>query len=191
MLIEKATMKTETIFSEDKRHRYLLKKEWDSKRPKATIIMTNPSTADILMMDYTTLYIVNNLVRLNFGSVDIVNLVSKATIKLEVKQDLDVTMDPANLDYIVKSAEKADNIIIAWGKLGENNKKVRDLQDDLLNHLKSFKEKLFEIADKRGRSGFHPLAPQIRFAWVLKKYEPVATKIEKTEETEKPEKPGT
>jgi hypothetical protein len=191
MLTEKATMRTETIFSDDRRHRYLLRKEWDAKKSKATIIMTNPSTADILMMDYTTLYIINNLVKLDFGTVDIVNLVSKPTTKLQVKQDLDVTMDPVNLDHIVKSAEKSNNIIIAWGKLGENNKKVRDLQDDLLGYLKPFKEKLFEIADEHGHSGFHPLAPQVRFTWVLKKYEPVATKSEKTKESKNLEKLGT
>jgi hypothetical protein len=194
MLTDRVTMKTETIFSDDRKHRYLLRKEWDVKKPKATIIMTNPSTADILMMDYTTLYIINNLVRLDFGSVDIVNLLSKATTKLQLKQDLDDAMNSVNLEYITKSVEKADNIIIAWGKLGENNKKVRDLQDDLLNHLKSFKEKLYEIADGQGNSGFHPLAPQVRSVWVLKKYEPIAPKgdkPEKREKTEKIEKPGT
>ena len=193
MLTDKVTMKTETVFSDDRSHRYLLRKEWDVKKPKATIIMTNPSTADILMMDYTTLYIMNNLVRLNFGAVDIGNLISKPTTKLQVKEDLDVTMDSVNLEHIVKSAEKSDNIIIAWGKLGENNKRVRDLQDDLLRHLKPFKDKLCEIADERGRSGFHPLAPQVRFVWILKKYELPAEKPDKknpTEKTEKPQKPG-
>ena len=197
MVTDKATMKTETIFSDDRSHRYLLRKEWDAKKPKATIIMTNPSTADILMMDYTTLYIINNLVRLNFGAVDIVNLVSKPTTKLQVKQDMDDTMDSVNLDYIVKSAEKSDNIIIAWGKLGENNKKVRDLQDDLLKHLKPFKEKLYEIADGHGHSGFHPLAPQVRFVWVLKKCELKTVEANKCEPTtaktdviKKPEKAG-
>ena len=171
MPTDKSTMKTEAVFSDDRKHRYLLRKEWDAKKPKATIIMTNPSTADILMMDYTTLYIINNLVRLDFGAVDIVNLLSKATTKLQPKHDLDAAMDSVNLDYITKSAEKADNIVIAWGKLGENNKKVRDLQDDLLRHLRPLKAKLYEIGDEHGNSGFHPLAPQIRFTWILKKYE--------------------
>jgi len=171
MLTEKVNMKTETIFSDDRSHRYLLRKEWDVKKPKATIIMTNASTADILMMDYTTLYIMNNLVQMDFGTVEIVNLVSKTTTKLHVKEDMGEVMDPVNLDHIVRSAEKADEIIIAWGKLGENNKRVRDLQESLLEHLKPFRDKLYEIADGEGHSGFHPLAPQIRFSWILKKYE--------------------
>jgi hypothetical protein len=171
MLTEKAIIKTETIFSDDRSHRYLLRREWDSKKPKATIIMTNPSTAGIMMMDYTTLYIMNNLVKLDFGAVDIVNMVSKTTTKLKVKEDVDDLVDEENTRHIVQSAERSDNVIIAWGKLGENNKKVRDVQDKLLERLKPFKNKLCIIASETGESGFHPLAPQIRFTWVLKKFD--------------------
>jgi hypothetical protein len=162
VLTEKAMMKTEAIFSDDRKHRYLLRKEWEPKKPKATTIMTNPSTADMLMMDYTTLYIMNNIVKLDFGTVDIVNLTSKMTTKLNVKNDLEV--DEENFNVICKSAEKSEKVILAWGKLGENNKKVRDVQDVLLERLKPFKDKLCVIACKSGESGFHPLAPQIRFS---------------------------
>jgi hypothetical protein len=124
----------------------------------------------MLTMDYTTLYIMNNIVKLDFGSIDIVNLVSKTTTKLHVKEDLKSNAE--NLDFIIKSAEKSDKVILAWGKLGENNKKVRNVQDVLLEHLKPFQEKLCVIASESGASGFHPLAPQIRFSWILKKYEP-------------------
>jgi hypothetical protein len=171
MQTDKAVVKTEAVFSEDRRHRYLLRKEWDTKKSKATIIMTNPSSADMLTMDYTTLYIMNNIVKLDFGAIDIVNLTSKMTTKLNVKDDLDVKIDAENIDFIVKSAEKSDRVIIAWGKLGENNKKVRDAQNYLIEYLKPFKDKLCVIASEDGSSGFHPLAPQIRFSWILEKYE--------------------
>jgi hypothetical protein len=169
MQTDKANVRTEAIFSDDRKHRYILRKEWDTKKPKATIIMTNPSMADMLTMDYTTLYIMNNIVPLDFGSIEIVNLVSKITTKLNVKNDLEV--DEENFVFILKSAEKSDNVIIAWGKLGENNTKVRDVQSILLDRLKPFREKLYVIASENGGSGFHPLAPQVRFTWVLKKYE--------------------
>jgi hypothetical protein len=92
------------------------------------------------------------------------------TTKLNVKNDLNV--DEENFNVICKSAERSDKVILAWGKLGENNKKVRDVQDILLERLKPFKDKLCVIACETGESGFHPLAPQIRFSWILKKYEP-------------------
>jgi len=167
MHTDKATVKTEAVFSDDRRHRYLLRKEWDVKKPKATIVMTNPSTADMLTMDYTTLYIMNNIVKLDFGSIDIVNLTSKMTLKLDVANDLELKANDDNIDFIIKSAEKSDKVIIAWGKLGENNKKVRDAQEFLLERLKPFKDKLCVIASENGGSGFHPLAPQVRFSWVL------------------------
>ena len=61
-------------------------------------------------------------------------------------------------------------------------KKVRAVQDKLLEMLRPFKDKLFCIASSEdGDSGFHPLAPQIRFHWVLK----VFTLPAITEQTEK------
>ena len=173
MLTEKVLLKTETVFSDDRRNRYLLRKEWDAKKPRATIIMTNPSAADLMTMDYTTLYILNNISKLDFGAVDIVNLSSRITTKLNASEDLGLDIEKENAEFILKSAEKSDKIIIAWGKIGDNNKKVRAVQDKLLTILKPFKNKLFCIASSEdGDSGFHPLAPQIRFQWVLRAFTP-------------------
>jgi hypothetical protein len=185
MQTEKSVMKTEAIFSDDRKHRYLLRKEWDSKKKKAVVIMTNPSAADTFTLDYTTMYILNNLTKLDFGSVDIVNMVSKMTRKLHIKNDADSPdEEKENFGIILNSAQKTDFVIIAWGKLGENNKAVRDVQDRLLACLKPFREKLYVICGEKGGDNFHPLAPQIRFSWVLKKYDFAEKKrdIQKTEE---------
>lgn len=171
MLTEKGTIKTEAIFSDDRKQRYLLRKEWDSKKPKATIIMSNPSTADLHTLDYTTLYILNNLIKLNFGGVDIVNMISKCTRKLDVKLDLQDEPTDENIRQILKSAERADKVIIAWGKGGVSGKKIQTLQRKILEPLKPFAHKLCIIANENGESGFHPLAPQIRFSWYLVPFE--------------------
>lgn len=39
-------IKTTTIFSRDKKHRYLLSKQWDESLPKAAILMINAGKAD-------------------------------------------------------------------------------------------------------------------------------------------------
>jgi hypothetical protein len=190
MQVEKSIMKTEAMFSDDRTHRYLLRKEWDAKKKKAVVIMTNPSTADTFTMDYTTMYILNNLAKLDFGAVDIVNMVSKMTTKLHIKDDADSPdAEKENFGIVANSSQKADFVIIAWGKLGENNKAVRDIQDKLLDCLKPFRDKLYVIAAEKGGDSFHPLAPQIRFSWLLKKYEPIERKPDskKTEKAE-PEK---
>ena len=168
MISEKLLMRTEAVYSDDKTRRYLLHREWDAKKPKALIIMTNPSTAGAIALDFTTMYILNNITQLGFGSVSIANLVSKMTLRLNAKDDL--TVEDLNFDQIVKAALKADKVIIAWGRIGDNSFKVREVQDRLLAKLEPFKEKLCEIGNVRGESGFHPLAPQIRTNWVLNPY---------------------
>ncbi|MST55657.1 DUF1643 domain-containing protein [Pyramidobacter sp. SM-530-WT-4B] len=180
MQTEKMLVRTEAVYSDDRTRRYLLHREWDVKKPKALIIMTNPSTAGTIALDFTTMYILNNITALGYGSVTTANLVSKITLRLSVKDDIEA--EDENFDQIVKAAQKADKVIIAWGRIGETSVKVRAVQDKLLARLEPFKEKLCEIGNESGESGFHPLAPQIRSHWILNPYEipePIASKEEK------------
>lgn len=167
MIIEKSVMKTEVKFNDNKEYRYLLKKEWDVKKKKAMVIMINPSIANEVSMDFTTLYTLNNLQKLGYGSVDIVNLYPKVTNKLKV-DEVSVEEIKINDDLILEIAEKVDTIIIAWGKKGENSKKIETRQKQLISTLSKFEEKTFLIADEKNNLGFHPLSPQIRFSWILK-----------------------
>lgn len=77
MEIEKSTITTEVHYSKDRSHRYLLLKEWNNSLKKATIIMLNPSSANTVAMDLTTMYIINNISKLGYGSVEIVNIFSR------------------------------------------------------------------------------------------------------------------
>lgn len=54
MINEKVTMKSEAVFSDDKNHRYLLRKEWDKAKDRACVLMINPSSADGIVIDLTT-----------------------------------------------------------------------------------------------------------------------------------------
>lgn len=184
MQTEKMLVRTEATYSDDRTHRYLLLREWDAKKPKALIIMTNPSTAGTIALDFTTLYILNNITQLGFGSVIVANLVSKMTLHLKTKVDL--VAEDENFDQIVKAAQKADKIIIAWGRIGDTSIKVRTVQDKLLARLTPYKDKLCEIGNASGESGFHPLAPQIRSNWILNQYAipgPLATNEESQPKT--------
>lgn len=157
MQTEKMLVRTEAVFSDDRTRRYLLLREWDAKKPKALIIMTNPSTAGTIALDFTTMYILNNITQLGYGSVNIANLVSKMTLRLNTKNDMEA--EDENFEQIVKAAQKADKVIIAWGRIGDSSFKVREVQDKQLARLEPFKEKLCEIGNVSGESGFHPLPP--------------------------------
>lgn len=165
MISEKSVLKTEVKFSEDKEYRYLLSKEWNNKKKKAMVIMVNPSTADDVKMDFTTLYTLNNLQELDYGIAEIVNIYPRITSKLKLS---DISMEhlKINDDLIVELAEKVDTIILAWGKRGDNSKKVEERENEILKKLEKHIEKTFYISDGKD-IGFHPLAPQIRFKWIL------------------------
>lgn len=166
MITEKSIIKTEVKFSEDKKYRYLLRKEWDTKKKKAMVIMINPSSANDISMDFTTLYTINNLQKLDYGSVDILNIYPKVTNKLKLTE-VDSNELEVNDQLISEVAEKVDSIIIAWGKRGNNSKKIDERQKQILEKLSSHKDKIYIISDENGNIGFHPLAPQIRFTWIL------------------------
>ena len=65
---------TKAIYSDDGSKRYLLQKTWDKEKPKLTIIMLAPSSAADIELDSSTMLVLNNAYRLNFGSVAIKNL---------------------------------------------------------------------------------------------------------------------
>ena len=166
MVVVKSLMKTEAKFSDDKEYRYILSKEWNNKKPRAMVIMTNPSSAGEVALDLTTLYTINNLVALDYGAVDIVNIYPKITQKLKV-DDVDLREIEISDKIIVETAEKVDSVIIAWGRVGEKSKAIEKRQNELLEKLQVFKDKLFIIGDGKGNELFHPLAPHIRFHWEL------------------------
>ena len=168
MITEKNIMKTEAKFSEDRAYRYTLSKEWN-KKPKAMVIMNNPSSAGEVSLDLTTLYTINNLVALDYGGCEIVNLYPKVTKKLNA-DDVDLREIETSDKIIVETAEKVDSIIIAWGRVGEKSKAIEKRQNELLEKLQGFNDKLYIIGDDKGNELFHPSAPSVRFFWKLIPY---------------------
>ncbi len=165
----KSTMKTEAHFSEDGKHRYLLKKEWNRNKKKAMVIMKNPSDAGQLILDHTTMFVINNLVRLDYGSVEILNLYSKINAKTIKEMDENKESMTANDTQIGNSASRADTIVLAWGMGCSTSKKATERQQTVLKLLVKHKDKLVVIEAENGRSGFHPLSPQVRRSWKLRK----------------------
>ena len=64
MLTEKDTIKCESVFNEDRTHRYMWKRVWDKDKPLMGVIMLNPCHADNIITDTTTALVVNNVARL-------------------------------------------------------------------------------------------------------------------------------
>ena len=167
MKTETTVMKSKALFSDDGEHRLLLRREWDKNGKCAMIIMINPNTADTLCMDMTTMLVLNNLYRLGFGSVNIVNLYSRITPKLSLRFNSDDDLIAKDCDEIIEQyAAMSDAIIIAWGSVGRTSQRVRDRQQELLEHLANYENKLYQI----GTEGYHPLTPAVRSEWTLEPF---------------------
>ena len=161
------TLKTEAVFSDDGVKRYLLRKTWDNKKPKLSIIMLAPSDASGIELDTTTLLVLNNADRLGFGSVDILNLF--ATLN-----DFSLTSaeeeDEENLNIIIESAKNADVIVYAPGVGKAKNKAFIKRQELVLRELKQFEDRLNCLSGQSGEGRLqHPLSPSVR-KWVLSRF---------------------
>lgn len=168
MQTETTILKSKAMFSDDRKHRFLLRHEWNAEKKSAMIIMINPNTADTLCMDMTTMLVMNNLYKLDFGSVNIVNLYSKIMPKLSLRFNSDDDLIAKECDEIIEQyASMSDAIIIAWGSIGNNSQRVRERQADVLDVLKPYANKLYKI----GEEGYHPLTPVVRNNWELFPYE--------------------
>lgn len=158
------TLTTEAVFSKDGNKRYLLRKTWDGAKQKLAIIMLAPSKASGIELDSSTLLVLNNVSRLGFGSVDILNLSAVLDDFALKESDVD---DNKNLDVIVKSAESADVIVYAAGVGKSKNKVFQELQKKVMEKLYPYEKKLHCLCNADGSSRLqHPLSPSVR-VWHL------------------------
>ena len=158
---ERTTMTTEVIYNDNRTHRFLLRKHWNSDKPSAAIIMIYPSTSTGVTVDHTTMFVLQNLERLNYGGVYIVNLFSSLNGK-HTKTDV----EEENRVFIREVCSKAETIIWAVGTGSDGIKKVMYQQKQVIEMLAEYKDKLKCIADNTGKKFYHPLCPAVRY-WNL------------------------
>ena len=116
----KSVLETEAIFSEDKMHRYLLKKTWDIEKQTITIITMYPHYDGILNIDLTTQLIMNKVTEMEaFGSINFVNLYSNITTPINLKH-LENAYDKHTDIQIMKVVKESDEVILAWGAYAKN-----------------------------------------------------------------------
>lgn len=158
------TLTTTALFSSNGKKRFLLTKTWDDSKPRLAIIMLAPSEASGIELDNTTMLVLNNASRLGYGTVSIVNLF--ATVG-NLKECFSEENDKENLKHITAIAETADTIVYASGVGKANNKGFINRQQQVLEVLKPYEDKLRCLSNKEGKARFqHPLSPAVR-TWYL------------------------
>ena len=158
------TLTTTAEFSEDSKKRFLLTKTWDAKKPRLAIIMLAPSEASGIELDNTTMLVLNNASRLGYGAVSIVNLFA---IVGNLKECFAEDSDKENIKYIADTAQTADVVVYASGVGKATNKSFIKRQNQVLEFLKPYEDKLKCLSTKEGNARFqHPLSPAVR-TWYL------------------------
>ena len=149
----KSTLKTEAIFSDDKQHRYLLKKTWNSEKQSITIITMYPHYDGILNIDLTTQLIMNKVSEMDaFGSINFVNLYSNITT-------------PINLKHLENAYDKHTDIQIMKA-VKEPGVEAR--VNEVLEMLKPHKKKVKRLMNPETNEIMHPLNSKARQKWILK-----------------------
>ena len=187
MIEENNTMVTSAIFSEDNTHRYLLNKEWDASLLNTMVIMLQAGKSNALIQDVTTCNIINCVSELDerYGSVTIVNLFSRVDLELDSDINIDDFTDEENDRQIEQVAEKAEIIVLAYGKAHETNLCVKQRVKEVIELLKQHKDKMFVIGDEKGRRGFSAMYPKVRNKWILYKAYEEEKKEDKKQQNDK------
>lgn len=165
MRTTKSTIKTEVTYDGEMKNKYLIRKEWDKEKKKALVIMKNAGQADEIVQDQTTMYVINNLSKLEYGVVDIVNLFPS------IEGDETKGSVIENLKCIQGAIARVDDVIIAVGKGVETNKKAVERLNMILAILLDKRANILQIEANLGRKGFHPLYPAVKHQWKLVPYD--------------------
>lgn len=156
----KSTLITEAVFSDDGTKRYLLRKTWDAAKPKLTIIMLAPSQASEVSMDTTTQLVVNNVCRLGYGGVTIVNLFAKLNDFMLREAEAE---DPENLEAIIEAVKDCEKAVFAAGTGKLKNKVFQKRQEQVMTALRPYEDKLHCLCNETGGGRLqHPLSPVVR-----------------------------
>lgn len=165
MKTTKSTIKTEVTYDDEMKNKYLIRKEWDKNKKKALVIMKNAGQADEIVQDQTTMYVTNNLSKLEYGVAEIVNLFPS------IEGDETKESVTENLKCIQEAIARVDDVIIAVGKGVETNKKAVERLNMILAILLDRKANILQIEANFGRKGFHPLYPALKHKWKLVSYD--------------------
>ena len=108
-------LENDAVISDCGKYRYLLRRTWDYNRPRALLVMLNPSTADATLDDATIRSCVRLLNGQGYGSMEVVNCFAwRATDPKELFSAIDPI--GANNDNVIEGAvSRCDVAICAWG----------------------------------------------------------------------------
>lgn len=169
------TLERAGVFSQtlDKRFEYTMERK-ETEGKKILVICTNPASDNLLLVDTTTNYLMNNLFPMGYSTITLCNLFAEITGKLHPVKAGD---NAENMEYIKEVLKRDfDEILLGFGNGFVGNKKVAEEKENLNKLLKPYAKKLVELVDADGNykalKTIHPLFAGQRFSgkWTLRKF---------------------
>lgn len=140
------------VFDSSGNYRYRLDRRWDNGAEVA-FVMLNPSRADAFYDDPTLRACIQFAQAWSFGSLSVVNLFGYRTPHPKVLKQVGDPIGPENDAHVVRAAEGAAQVVLAWGNCGgwfERDRAILDL-------LEPYSHKLHYIKLNRSGQPRHPL----------------------------------
>ncbi len=166
------------VYSEDGKHRYSLTLTYKGvKGKKILVISMNPASADLMVMDTTSNYLLNNLGVMGYSEITVWNLFSEICLKIKPSMMSDEDFE-VNMEYLseILSKKKFDTILLGYGSGFNGNTKVEERKKRVQEVFEGYEDKVYELVDKDQKydslETIHPLFAGQRFSgkWMLKKW---------------------
>ena len=145
----------DAVISDCKQYRYLLRRTWDQEKPRALIVMLNPSTADAETDDPTIRSCIRLCKGLNYGSFEVVNLFAWRATNPNDLGDVRYPIGDRNNDTIEAAGARCDFYICAWGAHPMAKSWQRDAE--VYNILAAHRPAIFCLGTTKTGAPKHPL----------------------------------
>lgn len=146
-------LENDAVISECGKYRYLLRRTWDHNRPRALLVMLNPSTADATLDDATIRSCVRLLNGQGYGSMEVVNVYAyRATDPGELSKQED-PFGPRNEATVAAAVARCDVVVCAWGAYPPAREHARRI----LNEARSRRPAIYCFGKTKAGAPKHPL----------------------------------
>lgn len=135
------------------RYRYLLRRTWDTKTPRALFVMLNPSTADARVDDPTIRSCVRLSSALQFGSLEVVNLFAWRATEPDELMTAAEPVGEKNDVAIMSALGRCDLAVCAWGAHTAAVKRARQV----IEMMRSHRPAIFCFDKTKSGAPKHPL----------------------------------
>lgn len=157
-------LENDAVISDCGKYRYLLRRTWDHLKPRALLIMLNPSTADARQDDATIRSCVRLLTGLGYGSMEVVNVFAWRATKPTDLPRFAEAIGPKNPDTIDGAISRCDIVIVAWGA----NSMAMEYGKQIISTVRASRPAVYCFGKTQAGAPKHPL--YIKSGTVLETY---------------------